>query len=497
MKRTTPDPAASNRSGNNPPPANEEVEDRAPDEGHWYNPKMKEKGGKIKPLTAEEMEARLFLTLASTSEIENKEIHIKIGKPDPFNSAFPLDVMNKIASFIPSGKAQRNFASTDRWNYLRFDEEHPLRRFPGLVGDLKRTCKSNLNARLDLMKRFDEHIKSGGGYESVLLTPLSPLSRLSTAIAMMEWAENQTIKADKPACIKLAQERLLTEFTSLKTNSAIKPDELRDMLMMAVRAVLTAPAGKINTQRSLAFTMVAGKQIMNVLKGDLLDDTTQWKIIFEVLKANADSKKNEHYLQFETSQWSLEHLAVAMLCKPNTLLSYRLRELSPTERPAAVKKIIQTALTQQYIESHSYSARNILILSAVCLATLNNELKNETESIINLFIDLCHHIAKEQPPGSKRQSSDYIAPSRIDSIPEYAGDKIAYKNGFEYDNPQEAYINNLKLNELHNQSFYFLKGYVYRRMFDWINLMPDPEIAAKILSALRTSLFGSTPSTTY
>ena len=75
MKRTTPDHVASNRSGNNlPPQTNEGDEVRAQNEGGWYNPKMKEKGGKVKPLTPEEMEARLFLTLASKSEIENKEI---------------------------------------------------------------------------------------------------------------------------------------------------------------------------------------------------------------------------------------------------------------------------------------------------------------------------------------------------------------------------------------------------------------------------------------
>ena len=115
MKRTTPDHVASNRSGNNlPPQTNEGDVVRAQNEGGWYNPKMKEKGGKVKPLTPEEMEARLFLTLASKSEIENKEIHIKIGTPDPAISVLPFDVMNKIASFIPAGKAQLNFALTNR-----------------------------------------------------------------------------------------------------------------------------------------------------------------------------------------------------------------------------------------------------------------------------------------------------------------------------------------------------------------------------------------------
>ena len=48
MKRTTPDHVASNRSGNNlPPQTNEGDEVRAQNEGGWYNPKMKEKGGKV------------------------------------------------------------------------------------------------------------------------------------------------------------------------------------------------------------------------------------------------------------------------------------------------------------------------------------------------------------------------------------------------------------------------------------------------------------------
>jgi hypothetical protein len=116
MKRTTPDNIASDRSGNNPPPqANQDDEVRAQNEGNWYNLKMKEKGGKVRPLTPEEMEARLFLTLASQSEIDDKEIHIKIGRPDSSISVLPLDIMNRIASFIPANKAQSNFAKKFVW----------------------------------------------------------------------------------------------------------------------------------------------------------------------------------------------------------------------------------------------------------------------------------------------------------------------------------------------------------------------------------------------
>ena len=63
MKRTTPDHVASNRSGNNlPPQTNEGDEVRAQNEGGWYNPKMKEKGGKVKPLTPEEMKIKKYIS---------------------------------------------------------------------------------------------------------------------------------------------------------------------------------------------------------------------------------------------------------------------------------------------------------------------------------------------------------------------------------------------------------------------------------------------------
>ena len=498
MKRTTPNPIASNPSGNNPPSqANEDDEDRTPNEGNWYNPKMKEKGGKVKPLTPEEMEARLFLTLASQSEIENKEIHIKIGRPDSSISVLPLDIMNRIASFIPANKAQSNFALTNRSNYLSLDIHHPLRRFPGLVGDMKRTCQGPKMSRLDLMKRFDDHIKCDGGYDNVLLTSLSPLSRLSIAISMMEWAQNQTVKADKPACIKLAQERLLTEVTSLKNNPAIEPGELRYILMTAIRTVLTAPAGKTNRTRSLVFSMEIGKQIMSVLKGDLLDEVTRREIFFEVLKANPNDDKNIDYLEKEASRWPLEHLAVAMIYRPTPLLFHRLTELSPTERPAAVEKIIRTILTTQRIEFHSHYAKNILQLCAMCLATLNHELTSETDSLINSFLDLFRHVADGPSPASDGRTSKKIKPFRINTIHEdYEGKN--FLSGFESGDP----LNVAKANEFLTDKIFYLyelpctfKGYVYRRMMDWIKVMPDHELAAIMTSSLSKSFNVSVSST--
>ena len=492
MKRTTPDHVASNRSGNNlPPQTNEGDEVRTQNEGGWYNPKMKEKGGKVKPLTLEEMEARLFLTLASTSEIENKEIHIKIGTPDSAISVLPIDIINKIASFIPAGKAQSNFSLTNRSNYFSLDIHHPLRRFPGLVGDMKRTCQGQKMARLDLMKKFDDHIKSNGGYDNVLLTPLSPLSRFSMSIAMMEWAQNQTLNFDKPACIKLAQERLLTEFTSLKTNPAIKHDELRYLLMVAIRTVLTAPTGKTNRTRSLVFTMEVGKQIIDILKGDLLDEAAQREIFFEVLKANPNDDKNIDYLEKEASRWPLEHLAAAMMYRPIPLLFHRLTELSPKERPAAFEKIILTTLTTQHIESQSYYVKNILIICAMCLATLNHELTGEIDSMINSFVDLFRKITKAPPSASHRKINAGIMPFKINSTSKFYNDVTQCHSGFELGDPLKAAEIYRILTDRFCSSYaspHFFKGYVYRRIMDCIMVMPDRVLAAQMASALRTSL---------
>lgn len=323
----------------------------------------------------------------------------------------------------------------------------------------------------------------------MLLSPLSPLSRLSIAIAMMEWAQNQTLNADKPACIKLAQERLLTEFTSLKNNSAIEQGELRYMLMTAIRTVLTAPAGKTNRTRSLAFTMEVGKQIMYVLKGDLLDEVTQREIFFEVLKANPNNDKNIGYLEKEASRWPLEDLAVAMIYRPTPLLFHRLTELSPTERPAAVEKIIQTILATHRVEFHSHYAKNIIQLCAMCLATLNHELTSETDSLINSFLDLFRHVADGPPPASDGQSSKKNKPFRINTIlTDY--DEERFFSGFESGDT----LNVAKANEFLTNKFSYLnglpyafKGYVYRRMMDWIKVMPDRELAAQMTSALSKS----------
>ncbi len=479
MKRTTPDQGTPRHLGyasTQPPGGNEDPTDK---QVNFHNPKMKQKGGKVKPLTPEEMEARLFFTLASTSEIENKEIHIKLGTPDPATSVLPFDVMNRITSFISSNKTQLNFALTNRFNYLNFDIKHPLRRFPGLVDDLMRTRHFLQLARLELMQQFDDQIKNGGSYDNVLLTPLSPLSRLSIAIAMLVWVQDDTLTKDKPNCIKLAQERLLTEFTSLKNNPAIKPDELHDMLMKAIRAVLNAPERKTKPHRSLAFNMEIGNKILHALKSSPPDDTTKRVIFFEVLKADPDYESNIDYLENEASRWPLEHLAVAMMFKATPILLDRLTELTPSERPAAVTKIIQAILTTHHVESYSHYAKNIIRICAMCFATLSHELTSETSSLIISLLDLLRNCANGLPPKDTAEARDFTEGFDLGDLPNT--NRINY-----------LLTENYSLKSCIN----VFKGYVYRRVMDWIKVMPDRELAAQMASALIKSFNISVPDTT-
>ena len=489
MKRTTTE--STKRTHNIATPQSDEEGDvsvQNPLESHI--PRMKEKGGKIKPLTTEEMEARLFLTLASDSEIKNNKIQIKLGQIDSTNSDLPFDITCTIAGFISSKKDQSNFALCGRQNYLSIHTAHPLRRFSGLAGDLKRTCQGQKMAHLDLMQCFDDHLKTDGGYDKVLLTPLSPLNRLSMAIAMMQWAGKQTLKADKPACIKLAQDRLLTEFTSLKNNPANTPDELRHMLMTAIRTALTAPKGKTNQTRSLVFNMEIAKQLINVIKSDVLDKATQQEIFFEVLKAKPDDAKNIEHLEKEASQWSLEHLAVAMSLKPTLLLFYRLKDLSPSERPLAVTNVIQAILASPHVAPLSRYVVNIIGVCTTCLATLNHELTSETHSLICSILDLLSKFATDPSCANKQKSTKKNKPFTIDASP-VGYQEIKFKEGYELGAQEKGIeFENLLTIEftILDQLPYYYKGYVYRRMIDWIEALPDDTDAAELASALN-SLF--------
>lgn len=490
MKRTTSDHVATPRSNNIPAhQQNQDEEVHNQNQMNDHHPIMKEKSRGIKSLTPEQMDARLFLNLASKSEIKTNQMYVKIGAPNYAFSELPFDVLSKIAHLIPSPKDKSNFALINRINYLIIDRYQPLRRFPGLAIDLKRTCQAQKMARLDLMQRFDDHIKVNGGYDTALLTPLSPLSRLSIAIAMMQWAQNHTLKADKPACIKLAQERLLTEFSSLKNNTDIKIDELRQILITAIRCVLTAPAGPVNRKRSLVFDMTIANQIMKLLKGDVIDATTERKIFFEVLKADPNDQKNIKYLENNFTHWSFEDLAVLMMLQPSYLLFHRLRELSPEDRSSAIIKMNQALQGNPHIESLSRYAGNIVCVCAISLAALGHQFTDETPSIINSFIELFRSI-ENTPPANNQKPSPMSLQLRINIDLDFF-EKDHFVRGLHYANPlniQHAELllsNKSNMYQLSNNVF---KGYVYQRILDWIKALPAGMNDAQMTSALN-SLF--------
>jgi hypothetical protein len=113
-------------------------------------------------------------------------------------------------------------------------------------------------------------------------------------------------------------------------------------------------------------------------------------------------------------------------------------------------------------------------------------LTSETDSLINSFLDLFHHIADGPSPASDGQSSKKTKPFRINSILEDY-DKKKFLSGFESgDRLNAAEANEFLMNKFSylHESPYALKGYVYRRMMDWIKAMPDRQLAVQMTSAL-------------
>jgi hypothetical protein len=225
--------------------------------------------------------------------------------------------------------------------------------------------------------------------------------------------------------------------------------------------------------------MKIGNEIIHALKSNPPDDATERVIFIEVLKANPDYETNIVYLENEASRWPLEHLAVAMMFKATTLLLDRLTELTPSERPAAVTKIIQAMLTTHHVESYSHYAEKIIRICAICFATLSREFTSEIHSLIISVHNLLRSFANRLPPKDAEEADDFAKGFDL-------GD-LSNTNKIN-DELRDAFSLNLNFN--------VLKGYVYRRVMDWIKVMPDRELAAQMASALSKSFNISVPDTT-
>lgn len=122
----------------------------------------------------------------------------------------PDDVFTQIIPRL-NQKAVVSMAASCRLGYFHVDRQAPMRRLPGLLGDLKRLRVGNLSIDPDSFKAFLEAIASGGDYDRALLTPLSPALRCAVTVATQTWGGNRLLARDR---IKL--NTLISEF--LKTN---------------------------------------------------------------------------------------------------------------------------------------------------------------------------------------------------------------------------------------------------------------------------------------
>jgi hypothetical protein len=128
----------------------------------------------------------------------------------------------------------------------------------------------------------------------------------------------------------------------------------------------------------------------------------------------------------------------------------------------------------------------------MCLAALNHELIGKIDSIINSFVDLFCKITKAPPSASHQKINTDNMPFKINSISKFDNDVVAQcYSGFELGDPLKAAEIYRILTDRFSSSYtspYFFKGYVYRRMMDFIIVMEDRELAAKMASALKKSL---------
>ena len=179
-----------------------------------------------------------------------------------------------------------------------------------------------------------------------------------------------------------------------------------------------------------------------------------------------------------------------MSLKPTLLLFHRLKDLSPSERPLAVTNVIQAILASPHVAPLSRYVVNIIGVCTTCLATLNHELTSETHSLICSILDLLSKFATDPSCANKQKSTKKNKPFTIDASP-VGYQEIKFKEGYELGAQEKGIeFENLLTIEftILDQLPYYYKGYVYRRMIDWIEALPDDTDAAELASALN-SLF--------
>jgi hypothetical protein len=436
-----------------------------------YDPRMKSRGGKIKPLTAVEMDTRLLLALTAESEQKNDNAIVKLGAVDWGHAYLPIELTIMIARLLSKPEDQANMALTCRQNYISVDTAFPLRRFPGLSSDLKRTCNGQLMARFEHIQAFDKHLKPDGNYDTALLTSLSPAVRLTMGLAMMIWSSSYTVKGDKEACKKLSLDRFKADFKALKEGS--QKDELDESMALAVQRIQSAPAGKTNKMRSFSFGV---EELKMIFESGLPDEEASLHLLSEMLLLPKHQASTIDYaLQFidKLPVHAVANLVILGNLNP-LVLQDKLSKLTPAAQRLALEKII--AATNKNMnrlgENRSIDfMRNVVNIFSLVLSSSQSV---QDEAQFTMLTELVRMLKKCIHTSMKKFIQDnpyffsYSGPTALQDLAK----GYAWKDA----NIGEKWAEFQKTAGVSGSEF-MVMGYLHRLLHDEITQFPDAQTA--------------------
>lgn len=330
-------------------------------------PEEKLKRGGISPRTPAEQTSTLRIALTSRSEQQNPALNIKLGLVNHGNLPLPQEITIQIAQRLKKSSDRANLALSCRPAYQAVDLAYPMRRVPGLVADLKSTCKAQLKLRLDNLQAFDDHLRRGGAYDQALLTPISSGARFAASIAMMIWASRYSRKPDAPATQKLALARVKTEFTALEKET--NAPALNAQLRAAFYAILNMSEWKPNARTISHFS---ANDITPFLDSDFLDDETHLNIVTLLLRApNAPNNFSVYAKEFITELALEDVVRITLSININpALLHERFAELRPERLKDELVKFIEILDTRYRKHHKNYSIHDDESFFVYCLCAV-------------------------------------------------------------------------------------------------------------------------------
>ncbi|MFM7226966.1 MAG: hypothetical protein ACKO10_05385 [Betaproteobacteria bacterium] len=145
------------------------------------------------PPTMSEKQSLLAL-LGCRKEIAAGEFSVKLNHPG-FHWTLPLDVTTRFASELKSAAEWKGMILTSRQGYFSVDAAHSERRFPRLRADLMKISGSG-KVEANYVCRYLDKLAAGGIYDQLLLTTLSPDTRLAANLAVLCWSDNKVYGQD-------------------------------------------------------------------------------------------------------------------------------------------------------------------------------------------------------------------------------------------------------------------------------------------------------------